>query len=212
MQRKRIGLFGGTFDPIHFGHLNLAFELLEKRELDEVWFIPAQVNPLKVSAPPHAMEHRLAMVQLAIQAIPQFHLKDLEKERPPPSYTIDTLKAFIAEEAHQPTPHQFYLLLGEDAIPSFFYWHLPEEIVKLVPLLIGYRAKIESYELNKFSYSIRKAIEEGLTQTRLMDISGTDVRKRLMQRLYCGHLVPASVLDYIREHQLYSKFNDGFKE
>jgi len=201
---KKIGLFGGTFDPIHFGHLNLAIELMEKKELDEVWFIPAQVNPLKAQTPPHAMDHRLEMVRLAIQEIPQFHLQDLEKERPPPSYTIDTLRAFIAKEAYSPTPNQFFLLLGEDAIPSFYYWHLPEEIVKLVPLLIGSRFGLGEYELNKFSLPIRTAIEEGLIRTRLMDISSTEIRSRLAQHLYCGHLVPAVVLNYIRENGLYS--------
>src|SRR5436853_4449646 len=140
MTIKRIGLFGGTFDPIHFGHLNLAFELMEKRGLDQVWFIPTQINPFKMEVPPTSMEHRLTMVQLAIRDIPQFHLKDLEKKRPPPSYTIHTLQAFIAEEAYSPTPNQFYLLLGEDSLPGFFQWHLPEEIVKLVPLLIGLRS------------------------------------------------------------------------
>lgn len=200
---KKIGLFGGTFDPIHFGHLNLAFELMEKRELDQVWFIPAQVNPFKVEMPPQSMDHRLAMVQLAIQHISQFQLKDLEKERPPPSYTIDTLRAFVAEEAYNPTPNQFYLLLGEDSIPTFFHWHLPEEIVKLVPLLIGSRSGIGQYEFIKFSLPIRKAIEEGLTKTRLMDISSTDIRKRLSQGFYCDHLVPTLVLHYIRANQLY---------
>lgn len=207
MIAKKIGLLGGTFDPFHFGHLNLAFELMEKKGLDQVWFIPAQVNPFKMGAPPTAMEHRLAMVQLAIQEIPQFHLKDLEKERPPPSYTIDTLKTFIAEEAFKLAPHQFYLLLGEDAISSFDSWHLSEEIVKLVPLLIGSRSSMEvimgKYDLNPFSILIRKAIEGGCVQTRLMDISGTDIRKRLAEGLYCGHLVPASVLNYIQIHRLY---------
>lgn len=201
---KKIGLFGGTFDPIHLGHLNLAFELMEKRGLDQVWFIPAQINPLKLQAPPTLMEHRLAMVQLAIEEIPQFHLKDLEKERPPPSYTIDTLRAFIAEEAYRPMPNQFYLLLGEDSVPGFLHWYLPEEIVKLVPLLIGSRSGIWQYALDHFSLSIREAIQEGLTPTRVMDISGTDIRKRFVQTLYCGHLVPAPVLHYIQENQLYT--------
>jgi nicotinate-nucleotide adenylyltransferase len=204
MAVKKIGLFGGTFDPIHFGHLNLAFEIMEKKELDQVWFIPAQINPLKVQAPPTSMEHRLHMVQLAIQEIPQFYLKDLEKARPPPSYTIDTLRAFIAEEAYQPTTNQFYLLLGEDAVPGFINWHLPEAIVELVPLLIGSRTGIWQYELDNFSLPVRAAIQEGLVPTRLMDISGTGIRRRLHQKLYCGHLVPASVLHYIQKNQLYS--------
>lgn len=204
MGGEKIGLFGGTFDPIHFGHLNLAFELMEKRELDQVWFIPAQVNPFKVQFPPSPMDHRLAMVQLAIQEIPQFHLKDLERERPPPSYTIDTLRAFIAEEAYQSTPNQFSLLLGEDSIPGFFHWHLPEEIVKLVPLFIGSRSGLWQYELSHFSLPIREAIQKGLTQTRLMDISGTEIRKRFAHQLYCGHLIPGSVLNYIQDQQIYS--------
>lgn len=203
MSNQKIGLLGGTFDPIHFGHLNLAFELMEKRNLDQVWFIPAQVNPFKMKRPPISMDHRLAMVQLALQNIPQFHLKDLERERPPPSYTIDTLKSFIAEEAYSHSPRQFALLLGEDAIPSFYQWHLPEEIIKLVPLYIGFRSGIEQYELNLFSQTIQEAIQSGLTATRLMDISGTDIRDRLEKRLYCGHLVPGAVLDYIEENQIY---------
>lgn len=204
MSITKIGLFGGTFDPIHWGHLNLAFELMEKKQLDQVWFIPAQMNPFKLQAPPTSIEHRLVMTQLAIQDIPQFHLKDLEKERPPPSYTIHTLRAFIAEEAYHPAPNQFYLLMGEDSVPGFFHWHLPEEIVKLVPLLIGSRSGIWQYELENFSLPIRQAIQEGLTPTRLIDISSTDIRHRLAKGLYCGHLIPSPVLQYIHENHIYS--------
>jgi nicotinate-nucleotide adenylyltransferase len=204
-QAKKIGLFGGTFDPIHFGHLNLAFELSEKMNLDEVWFIPAQINPLKVSDPPASMEHRLAMVALALQEMPRFFLKDLEKERPPPSYTIDTLKAFIEQEAHEHFPHQFFLLMGEDAVPNFSRWHMHTEIIKLAPLLIGSRSGVWKTPLDEdlCSLSVREAIQKGLIPTRLMDISGTEIRKRLAQGLYCGHLMPESVLDYIQDFRLY---------
>jgi nicotinate-nucleotide adenylyltransferase len=204
MPITKIGLFGGTFDPIHCGHLNLAFELMEKKQLDQVWFIPAQINPFKIEVPPTPIEHRLTMARLAIQGIPQFHLKDLEKERPPPSYTIHTLRSFIAEEAFNPAPNQFYLIMGEDSVPGFFHWHLPEEIVQLVPLLIGSRSGIWQYDLDNFSLPIREAIQEGLTPTRLIDISGTDIRWRLSQGLYCGHLVSAPVLQYIHENHIYS--------
>lgn len=203
MKGKKIGLFGGTFDPIHFGHLNLAFELMEKKGLDQVWFIPAQINPFKIQQPPTSIEHRIAMVQMAIQEIPQFYLKDLEKNRPPPSYTIDTLKAFIAEEAYSSTPHQFFLLMGEDSVPGFFHWHLSEEIVARVPLMIGSRTGIWQYECDQFSLPIREAIQKGLTPTRLMDISGTEIRERIEKKLYCGHLIPASVLNYICDNQIY---------
>jgi nicotinate-nucleotide adenylyltransferase len=204
MERKKIGLFGGTFDPIHFGHLNLAFELMEKKKLDQVWFIPAQINPLKTQSFPVSIEHRLKMVQLAIQDISAFHLKDLERERSPPSYTIDTLRSFITEEATNHAPYQFSLLMGEDSMLGFMQWHLPEEIVKLVPLLIGSRSGIWQYEMTNFSMPVREAIQEGLVTTRLMDISGTDIRRRFADGHYCGHLVPAPVLHYIQQHCLYS--------
>jgi nicotinate-nucleotide adenylyltransferase len=204
MTVRKIGLFGGTFDPIHNGHLNLAFELMEKKELEQVWFIPAQINPFKKQVPPIPIEQRIAMCRLAIQDIPQFHLKDLEKERPPPSYTIHTLQAFIAEEALNPRRNQFYLLMGEDTVPGFFHWHLPEEIVQLVPLLIGSRSGIWQYDLDNFSLTVREAIQKGLIQTRLMDISGTEIRHRLAKRLHCGHLIPIPVLQYIHENQIYT--------
>lgn len=204
MERKKIGLLGGTFDPIHFGHLNLAFELSEKKGLDQVWFIPAQINPHKTLLPAAiSMEHRLKMVNLAIQNIPAFHLKDLEKKRPPPSYTIDTLRSFIEEEAQSSLPHQFYLLMGEDSVQKFMDWHQVEEIVKLVPLLVGSRSGIWQHEMSNFSVEVREAIEKGFIETRLMDITATDLRRRLLDGLYCGHLVPAAVLDYIQKNSLY---------
>lgn len=198
MSRMKIGLLGGTFDPIHIGHLNLAFELMEKKNLDQVWFIPAHINPHKNDKPPTSMEHRLAMVKLAIQGIPVFDMKDLENDRPPPSYTIDTLRSLNAE-----FPHQFYLLMGEDVVPRFMQWHLPEEIVKLVPLLIGSRSGIFQYDFSHFSPLVKQAIQEGLVPTRLMDISGTEIRKRFEAGLYCGHLLPEAVFRYIQENRLY---------
>jgi nicotinate-nucleotide adenylyltransferase len=205
MMVKKIGIFGGSFDPIHIGHLNLAFELMEKKHLNEVWFIPAQINPHKREAVPLSIEHRLHMVQLAIQGIPQFSLKDLESKRSPPSYTIDTLRIFIEEDSFKQSPHQFYLLMGEDAIPSFSHWYLPGEIIKLASLLIGTRSGIwqsESLFLGE-DLAVREALLNGLTAIRLIDISSTELRQRLSQNLYCEHLIPAPVLQYIHQHQLY---------
>lgn len=202
-ERRKIGILGGTFDPIHCGHLNIAFELMEKRKLDQVWFVPAKLNPFKVERPPTLLEHRLNMVRLALQDIPQFFLKELESERPSPSYTIHTLRDLVAQEAHNPTPDQFYLLLGEDSIPGFVHWHLPEEIVKIVPLLIASRSGFKQNSLEGFSLAIREAIEAGLTETALMDVSGSWIRERLSQNLYCGHFLSPLVLDYIRANRLY---------
>ena len=167
---EKIGLLGGSFDPIHFGHLNLAFELMEKRRLDQVWFIPAQVNPLKRNFPPIAIDHRLKMVKLAIEGIPQFKLITLERERPPPSYMIDTLRTLFEEENDASTDRQFYLLLGEDALTDFFLWRSPEEIIQLAPLLIGSRCGTREQSRSNSPPFFQEVIKKAITPTRLMDI------------------------------------------
>lgn len=199
---KKIGLYGGTFDPIHFGHLNLAFEIMEKASLDEVWFIPAQVNPHKLETTPVLVEHRLMMLKLALEDIPQFKIIEIEIARPPPSYTIDTLRTLIAEEAVKADPAQFYLLLGEDSIPGFFRWRSVREIIEMVPLLIGSRKCHRTWSGNEDS-DVRKAIEAGMVATRVVDFSSTEIRERLKENLYCGHLIPAKALTYLLDQKLY---------
>jgi nicotinate-nucleotide adenylyltransferase len=200
---KKVGLLGGSFDPVHFGHLNLAFELMEKRGLDEVWFIPTQISPHKLHLLPVDLSHRLAMLHLAIEGIESFKVHDIEAKLPPPSYTIYTLQALMQQEKE----YQFYLLLGEDALPGFFKWHLPQEIIKLLPLYIGSRSGVWTLDDPLLDSSIKEAIERGLTPTRLMDISSTQLRDRLAAKLPCPHLIPASALDYIHQNQLYTETN-----
>lgn len=204
---QKIGLYGGTFDPIHFGHINLAMELKDKKDLDEVWFIPAQINPHKTHIPPVSMKHRLAMLELAIEDIPSFKIKDIEAHRPPPSYTVDTIRLILEQEEHRSSSRQFFLLLGEDSIPGFFKWHQPEEIVKLVPLLIGSRTGHYIAAESDISPSIKSAIQQGMVKTRIMDISSTELRERLSKQSYCGHLIPARALNYVKKNQLY-QLND----
>lgn len=203
---KKIGVFGGTFDPIHFGHLNLALELSEKRGLDEVWFIPSKVNPFKQDTPPVPLEHRLAMVRLAIAPIPHFHCKDIEMDCEGISYMIDTLRALAAVDEVGLHPHNFFLLLGDDTVDEFANWKEAEEIIRLAPPLIGQRVgRPPSSQSKKIPPAIQVALEQGFTPTRMMDISSTEIRHRLSQRLYCGHLVPASVLHYAEKQDLYTE-------
>lgn len=197
---KKIGVYGGTFDPIHFGHLNLAIDILEARELDEIWFCPARLNPHKQAAQPVAdITHRVEMLRLAISDIPQFKIIEIEAKKEGPSYSIDTLRALLASEKN----NNFSLILSDDVIPGFFNWHQPEEIVKLVPLLIGRRSTTRVSPLIG-NPVIVKAFEDGMTPTHFMDISSTEIRRRLAKGLYCGHLVPEKVMDYIYRNQLYS--------
>lgn len=192
---QKIGLYGGTFDPIHFGHLNLAIEMIEKGKVDRVLFCPAQNNPLKKQTSTADGPHRLRMIEKAIAGIPGCSVIKNELNRPAPSYTIDTLKELMQ------SGDQYQLLIGEDAVPSLDQWHRIDEIIQMIPLLIACRS-VDKVSLPQ-GEAIRSAVEQGRVATRLLDISATEVRDRLSRGLYCGHLVPKEVLDYIKEFRLY---------
>lgn len=203
MKLKHVGIYGGTFDPIHFGHLNVAIEMLETYPLDEVWFCPAQNNPHKPELQSTSSYHRLKMLEIALADFPQFSIITHELQRDGPSYTIDTLRELIADEKNKTDPFQFFLIIGEDSIPGFFQWRDPKEIIKLVPLLVARRSLIEKPLELHGDPEICKALNKGIIQTHVMDISATRVRNRIRQGLPIGHLVPAKVIDYIYQNQLY---------
>lgn len=187
--KKRIGLLGGSFDPVHLGHLNLAINLKESCTLDEVLFVPAGLSPFKQQTPPFAApHHRLEMLRLAIEEIEGFHLLDWELRELGPSYTIDTVRR-LSEDTHL----ELHLLLGDDHLSTFHLWKEVEELAKLAPPLIGTREGGTDIEI------------PGAQKMRIpiFDISSTIVRSRLAERKYCGHLVPLVVLNYIKQHSLY---------
>jgi len=194
---RKIGLLGGTFDPIHNGHLNLALEMQEKEHLDEVWFIPAAKNPLKHEEGT-APQHRFQMLKMAIGDIPFFKAVDLELSKTGPSFTIDTLNELHALGKNQ----SFYLILGQDVFSSFYKWKDPAGIVAKATLLIGCRRGDDLHP--EGNEEIKQALMAGLRQIKLMDISATEIRERLKKNLYIGHLVPGKVVDYIYENSLYS--------
>ena len=180
---KKIGFFGGSFDPLHFGHLNLAISLSEYHHLDQVLFCPVNRSPFKERDPIASGEHRLAMTKLAIQGLPHFQLCNLEIKRGGVSYTVDTLRALKGEQG------ELFFLLTEEAMESFPRWKESEEIMRLAKPLIGTRQRGQGLA--------------GLTPMPVMEISSTKIRDRLKKNLPCPHLVPAIVLDYIRQQGLY---------
>ena len=191
---KTIGFFGGSFDPIHFGHIGLALQLMESCALDEVLFCPAFCSPFKTAAPPLAPpQHRLAMLRLGLEGIPRFRITSLEIDRGGPSYTIDTLRALKTESS------RFRLLLSEEAAEKFDLWREAGELIRLAPPLIGTRPGGPSIQGPH-----REALKNGMIPTKAMEISSTEIRQRLKKGLYCGHLVPSKVLEYIGKHRLYS--------
>ncbi len=199
MQKRKIGLFGGSFDPIHFGHLNLALRLLEAKKLDQIIFCPAHTSPLKKDEPPaSSKEARAKMVALAIAPIKEFSLLDWEINRPPPSYTIDTVRYLRAQAENQDA--QLYLILGEDSLQTLHKWKEIEELMQLAHPLIGSRVGHISTPLAPF---LAKVVEAGLVRIPVMEISSTEIRQRLNQNKFCGHLVPQIVVEYILKNNLY---------
>lgn len=193
----RTGFFGGTFDPIHNGHLNLALSLLEAHGLDRVLFCPANRSPGKKENGPIAPnEMRKKMVELAIAKIPQFALCDLELKREGPSYTIETIRLLIKQNPNE----TFFLILGEDMLEGLEKWKEVETLLELAPPLVGTRPSNGVKTLPK---SIQDKVVKGRTLIQQMEISSTLLRERLHKKMYCGHLIPSKVLDFIEEKRLY---------
>lgn len=196
---KRVGLFGGTFDPIHFGHLNLALELQEIHKLDEVLFCPAARSPFKEAIPPIASpQDRYKLVELALKGFPRFQITPIEIDRGGISYTIDTLSTLMI--SHPDT--RFNLLLSEEAAVHFPEWKEAERLAQLAPPLIGSR---RGYTPRFPQTAVGRALQEGVTPTRVFEISSTEVRKRLREGLPCGHLIPALSLDWILLRRLFAQ-------
>ena len=217
----RIGILGGTFDPIHIGHLRVAEEVRESQKLSEIWFIPA-------SSPPHkhlveaSFSHRYEMVKRAIKDCEYFSVLDIESKRKGPSFTIDTLKALNKEFGDQ---KEFYFILGSDAFLGFNTWKSYKEIPCYANLIVMVRDKndiplIKNFlykywpeysELKEdFFYSEKKLKNVILQEVTHLQISSTDIRKRCKKSLSIRFLVSEQVRCYILEKRLYLKeINDN---
>lgn len=193
---KKIGFFGGTFDPIHFGHLNLAIRIKEMHGLDQVLFCPAHVSPTKGDAPPvAAANHRLNMLQLALEDVLGCDPCNGEISRPPPSYTIDTVREIGGE---------LFLIVAEDTAYGFGEWKEIDALLELASPLVGVRHGFDPKKLEQLPEKIKLKVEAGRCEIPAMDVSSTEVRERLKKRLYVGHLIPGKVLDYIHQNTIYS--------
>jgi nicotinate-nucleotide adenylyltransferase len=195
---RQFGLFGGSFDPIHFGHINLALEILEKGNLEKILFCPANISPHKTSIPPRATsKERVEMVSLAIQGMEKFELFDEEIKRGGVSYTIETLQMVRKKFAKDV---QINLIIDQGLIKNFHEWKEWQEITQLVNIIIGCRATFSKKEIPP---SFEEISNKKFIITSQFEVSSTLIRDRLARGLYCGHLVPAKVLDYIYKHRLY---------
>jgi nicotinate-nucleotide adenylyltransferase len=186
MTLKKIGIFGGTFDPIHHGHLILAREALEELGLELVIFVPAAASPHKPDFESAASAVRLEMVRAAIEGEPRFGFDAMELERPSPSYAIDTVEALRKREPAA----EFFYLIGEDNVERLNTWHRFGELAKLVQFIVLDRTG-------------RQAEQPYPVIRRHLDISATDIRNRVATGRSIRYLVPPAVEKIIRARQLY---------
>ena len=210
-----IGVFGGTFDPVHFGHLRLAEEMADALGLDRVLFIPAGQPPHR-GAPRTAADHRLEMVRRAIAGNPRFVADAREVQRLQPSYTVHTLTELRAELGND---RPLWLLLGADAFLDLCGWHDWRRLFELANIAVAERSGAQLLQADAIMEPLKSEIQprqraDGaatgpagsvlLRATPALDISATAIRDILARRGSVRYLLPDAVLDYIHEHHLYT--------
>lgn len=200
---RRVGLLGGTFDPIHHGHLQMAQDALELRGLDEVCLIPCATPPHKRDALPSSAEHRLAMIDAAIAEDPRFSRSVIELERGGVSYTINTIRIL-----QRSAPEiEFFFIFGGDTLFELYSWKEVDKLIDNLGFIAVARPGSGCDEIDAESLRLRDDQVEILKQSLLfghaIDISSTDVRARVAEGLGVKYLLPAPVAEYIERHGLY---------
>ncbi|MBL8853212.1 MAG: nicotinate (nicotinamide) nucleotide adenylyltransferase [Planctomycetaceae bacterium] len=202
-----IGVFGGSFDPVHYGHLLLAQQCLESSSLDRVLFVPVAHSPLRPRSPIADAKARVEMLQLAIADHPGFAISTIELERGEISYTVDTLRA-LKQGAPNDT---FFLLMGLDSLLDFPRWHQPQEILSLARLLVVNRPSTsgptaaEAWQvLRGFATDEQiDAIRSTIVDSQQFEFSSTDIRQRVSSGRSVRFRTPRAVEKYIETQGLY---------
>jgi nicotinate-nucleotide adenylyltransferase len=199
----KIGVIGGTFDPIHNGHLLIAEETRAELNLAQVLFVPAGQPWLKTNSPMGAAEHRLEMVRLATADRASFRLSTVDIDRPGPSYTIDTLADLQSQFG---AGARLFFILGWDSLAELPRWREPSRLVKLCRLVAVPRPGYPPPDLNSLEAAI-PGISKRVTllDRPKLDISATVIRERVARGLSIRHLVPEVVERYIKQNKLYQR-------
>lgn len=190
-----VGIFGGTFDPIHLGHLITAQHVLETRKLKKIIFIPAFISPHKLHYDYAEPEHRFNMTKLAINSYPYFDISDFEIKQNEVSYTYNTILEFAKKY------ESIELIIGFDNLISFDTWYKPDEIVKLAKLVVLKRT------FDKDVLHPNRFFENAIfVDSPTIEISSTQIRERIAKNLPIDYFVPETVKNYIISNKLYKRF------
>jgi nicotinate-nucleotide adenylyltransferase len=205
---RHIGLFGGTFNPVHTGHLLAADAVREQLGLDEIHFLPAAYSPFK-ARPELSDSHRIAMLEHAVADYPEFKIDTRELHMDGPSYTINTLKSINGDLLRD----RLYLLIGMDAWRDFEHWHKWQEILEICHIVVTTRPGFSPENLSDFWHAKQVTKADEIKRSRagkLMFVSvprseaaSSEIRKYIKKSQSTKSFLPDSVSQYIEEHQLY---------
>jgi nicotinate-nucleotide adenylyltransferase len=200
----RIGIFGGTFDPVHMGHLILAEQCRDQARLDQVWFMPAAHPPHKAGTALTRFEQRCDMIELAIAGHAAFRVERIEKELPPPSYTAETL----IELRRRHPADEFFLLLGSDGLPDLPGWYEPRRVVEAAGLVVVPRPGVMLWTADRLAKALvvePAAVRLQFVACPMIEIASRELRRAIADGLSIRYLVPRAVEEYIRDRKLYAK-------
>lgn len=199
---RRVGIMGGTFDPVHMGHLLAAEQCREQLNLDELRFIPAFVSPFKLDKRAADGKHRLEMLLLATQGNPSFRVDDRELRRGGTSFTVDTLRELKLEQPET----EFVFLLGADSLAEFNKWREPGEICRIAQVVVVARGGTALPDLNMLSRFLPESADASQHVIRMpqCEISSSAIRQAVIEGRSIRYQVPAAVGAYIKQHALWS--------
>lgn len=187
-----IGLYFGSFNPVHHGHLIIANHILNESKVQEIWFVVSPKNPFKETSSLLNEQHRLSLVKLAIDDTPGMRVSNIEFNLPKPSYTINTL-VYLEEKYPK---HKFHIVMGSDGFKNIDKWKNADQLLKNYPIIIYNRPGFELTELHKGNVSVVDA--------PLLEISSTHIRKLIKEKKSIRYLVPENVLKEITKENYYS--------
>ena len=197
----RIGVFGGTFDPVHFGHLILAEQCREQGRLDVVLFVPAPRPPHKPQ-PTARFDQRVEMLALALAGNPAFRIDEIEKDRVGPSYTADT----VAELRRRRPGDDFWLLVGSDVVRDLHLWYEPRRLLEMAGLLVMDRPGSPAPDRGELGGRLdlpAEAVRLEIVEAPRIDIASHDLRRRAAEGRSLRYLLPRAVECYVQDKRLY---------
>lgn len=195
----RLGILGGSFDPVHIGHLALARACQQQAKLDEVWFVPTSVQPLKQHGPHATDAERIEMLRLATAEEAAWRVCTLEVDRGGMSFTVDTLR-----QLHEELPNaELYFLIGSDALRDVAHWREPREIFRLATPLVVHRAGEPQPDLTTLRSNCTQSTLPQVIDMPELDVSSTKIRRRVAKEEPIDELVSPPVAAFVHQHGIY---------